>query len=237
MPVYALPADLVFPDPRLAEDDGLLAVGGDLSPRRLLLAYANGIFPWYNSDSQPILWFSPDPRFVLRTPDLHVSRSLTKRIRRGDYVITLDQAFSEVIAACRTAARPGQSGTWITPDMERAYRTLHRLGFAHSVEAWQGGVLVGGLYGVAIGRSFSGESMFAHTPDASKVAFVWLARQLAAWGWPLIDCQMETQHLARFGAVPLERDAFLTETAALVREPVPPGRWSFSAGFHPLERR
>ena len=237
MPVYALPEELVFPDPRLAEEDGLLAVGGDLSARRLLLAYAHGIFPWYNSDEQPVLWFSPDPRFVLRTADLHIPRSLAKRIRRGDYVITVDQAFSEVIAACRTTARPGQGGTWITPDMERAYTTLHRLGFAHSVEAWQQGVLVGGLYGVAIGRSFSGESMFAHAPDASKVAFVWLVRQLHAWGWPLIDCQMETDHLARFGAVALEREDFLAQTASLVRQVVPPEPWSFSTGFHPLPTR
>lgn len=237
MPVYALPNDLVFPHPRLAEDDGLLAVGGDLSPRRLVLAYANGIFPWYNDDEQPVLWFSPDPRFVLRTADLHIPRSLGKRIRRGDYTITLDTAFADVINACRTQARPGQAGTWITPDMEHAYTTLHRLGFAHSVEAWQDGVLVGGLYGVAIGRSFSGESMFAHAPDASKVAFVWLVRQLQAWGWPLIDCQMETAHLARFGAAPLDRETFLAETAALVGHAVNPEPWSFSPGFSPLGDR
>lgn len=234
MPVYALPADLVFPDPRLAEEDGLLAVGGDLSPRRLLLAYANGIFPWYNSDAQPILWFSPDPRFVLRPAELHIPRSLAKRIRRGDYAVTFDQAFSDVVAACRATNRPGQAGTWITADMERAYNTLHRLGFAHSVEAWQGGQLVGGLYGVAVGRSFSGESMFARAPDASKVAFVWLVRQLQAWAWPLIDCQMETDHLARFGAASLPREAFLTELASLVRQDGGRRTWHLDPGFDPL---
>lgn len=230
MPVYALPDELLFPNPRLAEDDGLLAVGGDLSPRRLLLAYANGIFPWY-SEGQPFLWFSPDPRFVLRTDRLVVRRSLAKRLRRGDYEITLDKAFPEVIAACRTTARPGQSGTWITRDMERAYTTLHQLGFAHSVEAWRDGALVGGLYGVAVGRFFSGESMFARAPDASKVAFVWFVRQLRAWGWPIVDCQVETEHLGRFGAEPVDREGFLTELGELVRQREAPRAWAFDPGF------
>ena len=147
----------------------------------LLLAYANGIFPWYN-DGQPILWFSPDPRFVLYPDQLHVGRSLRKTIRRGAFEIRMDTAFAEVIRQCRRAQRPGQSGTWITDDMEAAYSTLHKAGYAHSAEAWLDGELVGGLYGVALGQLYSGESMFAHRSDASKVAFVWMARQLQAWG-------------------------------------------------------
>jgi leucyl/phenylalanyl-tRNA--protein transferase len=232
VPVYRIPEQLVFPSPDLAEPGGLLGVGGDLRPDRLLLGYANGIFPWY-SEGQPILWFSPDPRFVLRPDALHIGRSLAKRIRRGDYRVTLDTAFEQVIAGCREAWRPGQSGTWITEDMEAAYVQLHRLGFAHSVEAWQGDTLVGGLYGVAVGRLYSGESMFARAPDASKVAFVWLANQLRDWGFGLIDCQVYTDHLARFGAEEIPREAYLARVSSLVRLDGRPGAWAFDPGFIP----
>ena len=233
MPVYRLPESHVFPPPDHAEPSGLLAVGGDLHPRRILMAYAQGIFPWY-SDGDPILWFSPDPRFVLDPQALHLGRSLKKRIRRGDYEIRLDTAFEEVIRACRAAGRPGQEGTWITDDMERAYIELHRMGFAHSAEAWKDGQLVGGLYGVAIGHVFSGESMFARASDASKVAFVWLVRQLTRWGFQLIDCQIETDHLERFGAQPMPRSQFLDRLSDGLRHCRPSHPWQFEPHYHPL---
>lgn len=232
MPVYRIPDALVFPHPELAEPGGLLGVGGDLRPERLLLGYANGIFPWY-SEGQPILWFSPDPRFVLPIDELRVPRSLRKRVRRGDYRITLDTAFAEVIAGCKAAYRPGQSGTWITEDMEQAYIALHERGFAHSVEAWRGDELVGGLYGVAVGRLFSGESMFARASDASKVAFVWLVKQLEAWGFPMVDSQVGTDHLARFGGRDIDREDYLARLPSLVEAPGRVGKWSFDAGFRP----
>lgn len=233
MPVYRLPDTHVFPPPDHAEPTGLLAVGGDLHPRRLLLAYAHGIFPWY-SEGEPVLWFSPDPRFVLEPPALRVGRSLRKRVRRGDFEVRLDTSFGAVIRSCREAGRPGQSGTWITDEMERAYCELHHMGFAHSAEAWLDGQLVGGLYGVAIGRTFAGESMFAHRSDASKVAFVWLVRQLAAWGYDLIDCQIETDHLARFGARGIPRESFLDRLDDGLHQPLAPGPWRFDPDFDPL---
>lgn len=233
MPVYRIPSVHLFPHPSQAEADGLLGIGGDLDPRRLLLAYASGIFPWY-SEGQPILWFSPDPRFVLFPEELHVGRSLRKRIKRGDYEIRLDTDFPAVLRHCKQADRPGQRGTWITRDMQRAYTELHLQGFAHSAEAWKDGKLVGGLYGVALGNLFSGESMFALEPDASKVAFVWLARQLQAWGFRLVDCQVRTEHLARFGARDLPRARYLELLEVLVPEPRVPQRWAFDEGFDPL---
>ena len=233
MPVYRLPDSHVFPPPDHAEPSGLLAIGGDLHPRRLLLAYAHGIFPWYSEDD-PILWFSPEPRFVLEPSRLRVGRSLKKRIKRGDYEIRLDTEFAQVIRHCREAGRPGQSGTWITDDMEQAYLELHRMGFAHSAEAWHQGELVGGLYGVALGRIFSGESMFAHASDASKVAFVWLVRQLERWGFELIDCQIETDHLNRFGAQPIPREDFLHRLSDGLRQPARPRAWHFEPDFHPI---
>jgi leucyl/phenylalanyl-tRNA---protein transferase len=233
VPVYRLPEAHVFPPPSHAEPDGLLAVGGDLHPRRLLLAYAHGIFPWY-SEGQPILWFSPEERFVLPPEELRVGRSLRKRVKRGDYEVRLDTAFSGVVRACRETARPGQGGTWITDEMERGYGLLHHMGIAHSVEAWQNGQLVGGLYGVAVGRTFAGESMFAHASDASKVAFVWLVRQLQRWGFSLIDCQIHTEHLARFGARDIPRDDFFSVLQAGLEDGPAPGPWRFDADFHPL---
>ena len=204
-----------FPDVELAlqEPDGLLAVGGALSKEWLLHAYRRGIFPWYGP-GQPILWWAPDPRLVLSPGQLHVSRSLAKVIRKGRYAVTLDTAFPDVITAC-TKPRPGQSGTWITPEMREAYVDLHREGYAHSAECWYEGQLAGGLYGVAIGRIFFGESMFARRSDASKVAFVALVRQLARWGFRLIDCQVHTRHLASLGATAISRQAF---TALLDQE-------------------
>ena len=208
--VHAYP----FPDPRSSDERGLLAYGGDLAPERLLSAYAQGVFPWYDED--PILWFSPDPRMVLRPSDLHVGRSLAKRERTAPFAIRMDTAFREVITACREMPRPDQDGTWINEDMLEAYCTLHELGFAHSVEAWsaapaddEGEKLVGGLYGISLGRAFFGESMFARVPDASKIAFARFVRQAGAWGIDLIDCQVTTPHLSRFGAKEWSRTDFL----------------------------
>ncbi len=207
-----------FPPPEAADRSGLLAVGGTLTPRRLVAAYHRGIFPWY-APGQPVLWHSPDPRFVLPAGKLHLPRSLRRTLRRGAFVVRADSAFGRVLQACAETPRPGQDGTWITPEMRTAYAALHRLGIAHSVEAWQGADLVGGLYGVALGSVFFGESMFSHAPDASKVAFVTLAGALFAAGCRLIDCQVETEHLARFGAEPWPRRRFLAELADAVEGP------------------
>lgn len=223
MPVYRLGDAVAFPDPRRAEPGGLLAVGGDLSPERLLTAYSLGIFPWYEED--PVLWFSPDPRFAMRPSELRVSRSLAKVVRRDAFEVRFDSAFDAVVAACAEAPRPGQTGTWITAAMRKAYGELHRLGFAHSVEAWREGALVGGLYGVSLGAAFFGESMFARESEASKVAFVHLMRRLEEWRFRLVDCQVETEHLRRFGAWPWPRDRFLAELAAALRAPTRRGRW------------
>lgn len=221
----------MFPDPSLSEPSGLLGVGGDLAVDRLLLAYRQGIFPWY-SDTQPILWWSPDPRMVLETQALTVPRSLGKRIRQRRYRITLDTAFDQVIRNCKAAPRPGQDGTWLTAEMITAYIRLHHAGHAHSVEAWDAdGTLVGGLYGVAIGKLYCGESMFTHAPDASKVAFVHLVRQLHRWGFPLVDCQVYTDHLARFGATEIPRDQYLRAIAPLVQDRMPVARWAFDPDF------
>jgi leucyl/phenylalanyl-tRNA---protein transferase len=207
-----------FPAPERADRSGLLAVGGDLRPARLLAGYRRGIFPWY-SEGQPILWHSPDPRFVLLPERLHVSRSLEKVLRRGTYSLRADTAFDAVVEGCAEAPRPGQDGTWITPEMRAAYGALHRMGHAHSVEAWKEGQLVGGLYGVAVGRLFFGESMFSRAPDASKAAFASAARALFAAGCLLIDCQVETEHLAHFGAEEVPRRRFLRLLAAGIDGP------------------
>ena len=214
-----------FPDVEraLRDPDGLLAVGGNLSPQRLAAAYRRGIFPWYG-EHQPILWWSPDPRAVLFPEDLKVSRSLRKTLRRGDYRVTLDAAFPEVIGACAAPA-PGREGTWITDEMLDAYCHLHHLGLAHSAEAWFGDALVGGLYGIAVGRAFFGESMFSRRSDASKVAFVHLVRQLQAWGYGLIDCQVSSRHLTRLGAVEIPRREFVALLDRLCDEPGHPPPW------------
>ncbi len=221
MPVRLIRGNERLPDPEQSDARGLLAVGGDLRPERLMDAYRRGIFPWYG-EGLPILWHSPDPRYVLPIEQLRVNRSLAKAIRRGPYVITLDTAFGEVLRHCAATPRPGQDGTWITDDMVRAYETLHALGHAHSVEAWLADELVGGLYGVAVGALFCGESMFAHAPDASKIAFVTLVRQLAGWGFELIDCQVHTEHLERFGAEEWPRRRYLDALARLRDRPAGP---------------
>jgi leucyl/phenylalanyl-tRNA--protein transferase len=195
------------PDRALAEPSGLLAAGGSLSPRRLLRAYRLGIFPWYSS-GQPILWWSPDPRLVLFPERIKISRSLRKTLRRGSFAVTADTDFAAVVAAC-AGPRGLDLGTWITPEMHRAYCRLHRLGHAHSIEIWHGDGLVGGLYGVAVGQVFYGESMFSLMNDASKVALVLLAAQLRRWGFAMIDCQVRTDHLLRMGAVEIPRAIFL----------------------------
>ncbi len=225
VPVFQLTDDLVFPDPALAAEGGLLAVGGDLRPERLVLAYRNGIFPWY-SEGRPILWWSPSPRLLLLPEELHVGRSLRKTMRRAPYRISLDEAFERVIEACASTPRSDQDGTWITDDMRAAYVELHARGVAHSVEAWDGDRLVGGLYGLAIGTAFFGESMFAHAADASKIAFVTLVQQLRAWSFRLVDCQVVTDHLLRFGAREFELDAFLDRLDVAVDETSRPGPWA-----------
>jgi leucyl/phenylalanyl-tRNA---protein transferase len=215
-----------FPDPALAETEpnGLLAVGGDLSPQRLRNAYRLGIFPWYGA-GQPILWWSPDPRLVLLPDGLRVSRSLRRTLRRGAFTVSLDRDFSAVVRAC-AAPRPDAGGTWILPEIACAYERLHGLGLAHSAETWQGDELVGGLYGVALGRAFFGESMFSRASDASKVALVHLARCLSAWGYALIDCQVYTPHLASLGGVETPRTKFQRRLADAVDEPVATEAWS-----------
>jgi leucyl/phenylalanyl-tRNA--protein transferase len=226
VPVYRLhPTQVVFPPAEDADPSGLLAVGGDLSPERLLEAYASGIFPWYSA-GQPILWHSPDPRFVLEPSKVHLPRSLRKTLKRRPYEVRYDTAFGEVIAACARTPRPGQRGTWITDEMRQAYQTLHTLGFAHSVEAWRDGALVGGAYGVSLGSAYFGESMFAHAQDASKVAFAHLCERLTGWGFSLIDCQVETEHLARFGAGPWPRERFLAALEEALRQPTRRGPWT-----------
>jgi leucyl/phenylalanyl-tRNA--protein transferase len=226
MTVYRLGKTLAFPPPEEAEPSGLLAVGGDLAPDRLLLAYAMGIFPWYTDDT-PILWFSPDPRGVLTPATLVVHRSLARRVRSLCYEVTLDRAFADVIRGCAAARREGQQGTWITDDMIAAYEKLHELGFAHSVEAWKDDVLVGGLYGVSIGSAFFGESMFSSERDASKVALVHLVRQLGLWSFGLVDCQVRNDHLASLGAEQWRRERFLAKLASCLQGATRRGPWKF----------
>ncbi len=225
MPVFRLPDEIIFPSPELAEEDGLLAVGGDLSVERLLLAYSMGIFPWY-SDGYPILWWSPDPRLVLMPGDLRVSRSLRQTIKKGTYRITFDKAFERVIRSCAESPRRGDDGTWITEEMIEAYCRLHEKGFAHSVESWAGGELAGGLYGVALGGVFFGESMFARKSDASKAAFVKLVEQLARWKFRVIDCQVTTRHLISLGAKEVSRSEFLRIMKTALKVRTPQGKWS-----------
>ncbi len=230
MPIYRLTEQLRFPPPDAAEPSGLLAVGGDLQSERLLLAYTMGIFPWYE-DGLPILWHSPDPRMVLLPAHLRVSRSLRKAMRQPPFEIRLDSDFEAVIRACAQAPRDGQQGTWITDEMIEAYRRLHELGYAHSAEAWSGDELAGGLYGVSLGGCFFGESMFARRSNASKIAFVRLAEQLARWKFDLIDCQVHTAHLARFGATEWPRSRFLTALQESLATPTRRGRWRFDVGI------
>ena len=226
MPVYWLPAEVVdFPDPEGANDDGIVAVGGDLSPERILLAYQQGLFPWFN-EGDPILWWSPDPRFVLFPSDLKVSKSMRPYFNKPKLRLTYDQAFNEVITSCQQMYRPGQGGTWITDEMRNAYIVLHKLGFAHSVEVWQDDQLVGGLYGIALGNVFFGESMFAKVSNASKFGFISLVKALQKRGYQLIDCQQETAHLASLGARPIPRFEFLHQLKMIDLRTTDQGSWS-----------
>lgn len=235
-----LPAEPIFPPLETALSDkdganGLLAVGGDLSPKRLLAAYRCGIFPWY-SDGDPLLWWSPDPRVVLAPEQLKISRSLTKTLRHSRYEVRLDTRFAEVIRACANAPREGQNGTWIAPEMQSAYIELHHLGHAHSVETWRDGKLIGGLYGVALGRAFFGESMFSQATDASKIALAHLCAFLRQENFGIIDCQMETTHLSSLGAIPIPRANFILALDRLCEIPINqarpanlPGQWPSAA--------
>lgn len=228
MPVYQLSEDLIFPSPYLASKEGLLAIGGDLSPKRLLLAYANGIFPWY-SEGEPILWWSPDPRLVLYPAELKVSRSLKKVFKQEIFAVTMDRAFEAVITECAQVRLENNQGTWIVDDMIQAYCRLYESGFAHSVEVWKDHRLAGGLYGVSLGKCFFGESMFTRITNASKVALVALAEHLKALDFALIDCQITTAHLTRFGAREISKARFLEELAAAVMAATMRGKWSLNS--------
>lgn len=222
-----LSSDSPFPPlhTALIQPNGLLAVGGDLSPHRLIEAYSQGIFPWFN-DGDPILWWSPDPRMVLFPGELKVSRSLQKSLRKGNYEIRTDRNFTQVMQACAAPRRDG-CGTWIQDEMIFAYGVLHEMGLAHSVETWMDGKLIGGLYGVALGRVFFGESMFSRVSDASKIAFVHLVRQLERWGFEMIDCQMKTAHLASLGAREIPRKEFSQRLKELVNYMERGEKWCF----------
>ncbi|MBI5099147.1 MAG: leucyl/phenylalanyl-tRNA--protein transferase [Nitrospirae bacterium] len=224
MPVFKLAKQLIFPPPHLAEDNGLLAVGGDLSEARLLLAYSMGIFPWY-SEGDPVLWWSPDPRLVLLPEDLKTSRSLNQTIKKGIFKITLDTAFEPVIRNCASTHLHADGDTWITGEMIDAYINLHHSGYAHSAESWFEGKLVGGLYGISIGSAFFGESMFAKKSGASKVAFVALVQQLIKWNFTLVDCQTTTAHLKSFGAHEIPRSNFMIMLKSALTTPTKKGNW------------
>ena len=224
-----LPADPSAPFPpadgATRDPNGLLAMGGDLSPTRLVNAYSQGIFPWYSA-GEPVLWWCPDPRMVFRTDAFALPRRLRRELRRSPWELRADTAFAAVIDACARSPRPGQDGTWITPEMRAAYLELHRLGHAHSVEVFEGGRLVGGIYGVALGRMFFGESMFSAESGGSKVALAGLVRILRGWGWPLLDAQVENPHLLSLGGRRMPRTAFLAEVARLTALPAVPGPWT-----------
>ena len=234
MPIYRLIDLPVFPRPELADESGLLAVGGDLSVSRLIEAYRLGIFPWYDED-QPILWWSPDPRLILELDELHISRSLKKAIRRGGFEIHFDRDFEGVLQGCSGPRRKEEEegGTWLIPEMCKAYQKLHALGIAHSVEVWQDGALVGGLYGVAMGRAFFGESMFSRVSNGSKVALVALVAFLKGHGGALLDCQVTTDHLCSMGAKEIPRSLFLTRLREALGpgERLPQGSWEHFSPF------
>lgn len=225
--MYWLPDDeLVFPTPDLADENGILALGGDLSPKRLILAYQHGIFPWFNEDD-PIIWWSPDPRFVLRPENLKVSKSMRQVLRRNIFKITFDIDFQSVLWNCQNIRREGQGGTWITDEMFDAYMKLHEIGLAHSVEVWQNDQLVGGLYGISLGKCFYGESMFAKVSNASKAGFITFVQNLASLGFDLIDCQTETAHLRSLGADFISRADFLEYLKQNNQKDTWIGKWKF----------
>jgi len=225
MPTFLLSDKIAFPPPHLAEKGGLLAVGGDLCQERLLSAYQKGIFPWF-SEGEPILWWSPDPRLVLYPKDLRISKSLGRILKNNVFNITFDRAFDHVINACSVIRNKNNEQTWIVEDMKTAYSKLHTSGYAHSVEAWYKGELAGGLYGVALGKCFFGESMFTRISNASKVAFVYLVEYLADSSFEIIDCQVTTEHLKRFGAKEIPRRVFLEQLARSLQTPTKKGRWN-----------
>ncbi|MCF6244800.1 MAG: leucyl/phenylalanyl-tRNA--protein transferase [Sulfurovum sp.] len=216
---------LAFPNPYYADEGGLLAYGGDLSTKRLLLAYSKGIFPWF-STNDPILWWSPDPRLLLYPDKFKVRKSFRRVLRSGKFSVTFDQEFSEVIKHCASVPREGQESTWIVPQMTQAYNRLHQEGYAHSVEVYLEGELVGGLYGVSIGKAFFGESMFSLVSDASKVAFKALSDVLGSKGYDFVDCQMKTDHMVRLGAEIVERDIFLDILSETIVKPTKRGLWN-----------
>lgn len=222
MPIYRLTKELAFPHPSLASKEGILAVGGDLSVERLLLAYYNGIFPWFSED-EPIMWWSPNPRFILYPRDIKVSKSMGKLLRKNSFTVTFDTSFRDVISQC---AALRSEGTWITADMINAYCKLHELGLAHSVEAWYEGKLVGGLYGVSLGACFFGESMFSTMDNASKTALIVLSEKLIKRGFLLIDCQVYTKHLESMGAVNIPRKEFLKLLEEGLKSETVRGTWS-----------
>jgi leucyl/phenylalanyl-tRNA---protein transferase len=226
MPVFYLTDEHIFPPPQLADKEGILAIGGDLNEDRLLLAYRMGIFPWY-SEEDPVLWWSPDPRLVLNPEEIKVSKTLKKIINKDKFDITLDQEFESVINACAQIRTENNEGTWIGKDMIKAYVKLHEAGYAHSVEAWYKEELAGGLYGVSLGKSFFGESMFTRISNASNVAFVKLVEYLTALSFDMIDCQVRTEHMIRFGAKEIPRGRFLQQLKESLEIPTRKGKWSF----------
>ena len=232
MPLFRLSDNIEFPPAWLARSDGLLCIGGDLCPQRLILAYRNGIFPWF-SHSEPILWWSPDPRLILLPAEIRISRSLKKKIRKAPFSIRVNTDFEQTIVACSQPRRNEPAGTWLVDEMIEAYIRLHRMGVAHSVEAWQGNQLVGGLYGISIGTSFFGESMFSRVPDASKTALVALAQELFLQGFKMIDCQVTSGHLLRMGAREISRDRFLDILSPSVDEPAPDDLWQPGRRLYP----
>ena len=227
MPVYQLTNKLVFPPAALAEKDGLLAIGGDLSPARLLLAYSSGIFPWF-SEGDPILWWSPSPRLVIFPDEFTIPKRLSRLLGRKKFSVTMDTAFRQVISACASVDERKERGTWITNDMIAAYNRLHDMGYAHSVECWQEDALVGGLYGLSLGGFFFGESMFSKQPNSSKIALVFLVNKMRQWDFDLIDCQMKTAHLMQFGAREIPGPEFQKLLAISVSRPTHKGKWQLS---------
>lgn len=224
MPIYALTDELIFPPQELADKSGVLAIGGDLSPERLLLAYQSGIFPW-PQEGYPLLWFCPPKRFVLEPKQIKIGRTLQKAMRKNSYEIRFDTNFTGVMRGCQSTFRPDQDGTWITDEIIAGYTRLHEEGFAHSAEAYENGELVGGVYGVSLGSIFCGESMFAKRPNASKIAFATLVAHLIEWDFDLIDCQNESEHLASFGAHTISRKSFLGLLKKCLLKPTHRGKW------------
>ena len=230
MPIFELVKDNVFPDPELAENNGIIAIGGDLKPGRLLQAYRMGIFPWFN-ENDPIVWWSPDPRMVLHPSELRVSHSLRKILKERLFEVTYDNDFEAVIENCKAQKRPGQKGTWITKEIKEAYIRLHRLGYAHSVEVYKDGIIVGGLYGLSLGSMFSGESMFSKVSNASKTGFIILVKKLHSIGFTMIDCQIYTRHLASLGAKEISRKKYLRELDSCLEKNTFKGNWGTMSMF------